>query len=112
MSLATSSDAASQEPLPETLGLDEKLEFTPYAIQSINVGDDVPSALLRLLSFEKMATDPDENERYKIVLSDGTYMQLAILPPKFTNLLHTETLKIGSILLLTNYTCRYVWNTR
>lgn len=78
----------------------------------MNVGDDIPSPLLQLLSFEKMAGDPDDNDRYKIVLSDGTYMQLAILPPKYADLLHAETLKIGSLLLLTNYACRYVWNTR
>ncbi|XP_059076465.1 replication protein A 70 kDa DNA-binding subunit A-like [Cryptomeria japonica] len=59
-----------------------------------------------------MAGDPNDNDRYKIVLSDGTHMQLAILSPKYADLLHAEMLKIGSVLLLTNYACRYVWNTR
>ncbi|XP_057813577.1 replication protein A 70 kDa DNA-binding subunit A-like [Cryptomeria japonica] len=59
-----------------------------------------------------MAGDPDDNDIYKIVLSDGTYMQLTILPPKYVDLLHAETLKIGSLLLLTNYACRYIWSTR
>ncbi|XP_057840064.1 replication protein A 70 kDa DNA-binding subunit A-like [Cryptomeria japonica] len=78
----------------------------------MNAGDGIPSPLLQLLSFEKMVGDPNDNDRYKIVLSDGTYMQVAILPPKYVDLLHAETLKIGSILLLKNYACRYVWNTR
>ncbi|XP_059075379.1 replication protein A 70 kDa DNA-binding subunit A-like [Cryptomeria japonica] len=78
----------------------------------MNAGDDIPSPLLQLLSFEKMFGDPNDNDRYKIILSDGMYMQIAILPPKYADLLHAETLKIGSILLLTNYACRYVWNTR
>ncbi|GLJ10045.1 hypothetical protein SUGI_0120810 [Cryptomeria japonica] len=112
MSSLTSSVGGSQQPLLEFLGLDQQFELTPYAIRYINAGDDVPSALLQRLSFERMAGDEIENERYKIVLSDGKYMQLAILPPKYVELLHTESLKIGFELLLMNYACRYVWNTR
>ncbi|XP_057836362.2 replication protein A 70 kDa DNA-binding subunit A-like [Cryptomeria japonica] len=59
-----------------------------------------------------MTNDQDQNKRYKVVLSDGTYMQLAILPTRYTELLHSETLKIGFVLLLATYACRYVWSTR
>ncbi|XP_059070286.1 replication protein A 70 kDa DNA-binding subunit A-like [Cryptomeria japonica] len=97
MSSSTSSPAPLQQPPPDTLELNDHIELTLYAIRSINVGDDIPSPLLYLLSFEKMAGDLDDNDRYKIVLSDGMYMQLAILPPKYADLLHAETLKIGSI---------------
>ncbi|GLJ21547.1 hypothetical protein SUGI_0399320 [Cryptomeria japonica] len=54
----------------------------------------------------------DDTNRYKLVLSDGTYMQLAILPSKYADLIDSDSLKIGYIVLLTSYTCRYVWNTR
>ncbi|GLJ43616.1 hypothetical protein SUGI_0907900, partial [Cryptomeria japonica] len=85
---------------------------TPFAIQSINVGDKLPSALLQVLSFKKMQGNKDDTNRYKLVLSDGTYMQLAILPYKYATLIDSDALKIGLIVLLSTYTCRYVWNTR
>ncbi|XP_059076359.1 replication protein A 70 kDa DNA-binding subunit E-like [Cryptomeria japonica] len=49
---------------------------TPFAIQSVNAGDDLPSALLQVLSFQKMQNNKDDSDRHKLVLSDGTYMQL------------------------------------
>ncbi|XP_059078056.1 replication protein A 70 kDa DNA-binding subunit E-like [Cryptomeria japonica] len=63
---------------------------TPFAIKSINVGDDLPSTLLQVLSFQKMQNNTDDTDRHKLVLSDGTYMQLAILPSKFIVILSLE----------------------
>ncbi|XP_059076976.1 replication protein A 70 kDa DNA-binding subunit A-like [Cryptomeria japonica] len=60
----------------------------------------------------KFADDENDNARYKVVLSDAMHMQLAILPPKYSGLLLSETLKIGTILSLTTYACRNVWNSR
>ncbi|GLJ17605.1 hypothetical protein SUGI_0306560 [Cryptomeria japonica] len=112
MSSSTCSAGPPEQPPPDATGPADPLELTPYAIRSIHAGDDIPPPLLQLLSFEKIIGDPNDNDRYKLVLSDGTCMQVAILPTKYADLLHAEMLKIGSILLLTKYTCRYVWNTR
>ncbi|XP_059076451.1 replication protein A 70 kDa DNA-binding subunit A-like [Cryptomeria japonica] len=60
----------------------------------------------------KFADNENDNARYKVVLSDATHMQLAILPPKYSGLLLSETLKIGTILSLTAYASRNVWNSR
>ncbi|GLJ23944.1 hypothetical protein SUGI_0455160 [Cryptomeria japonica] len=92
--------------------MDPEIQLTPHAILSINVSDDIPSPILQLLSFEKLIDSEDENARYRIVLSDGTHMQLSILPPKYIELLLSDTLKIGSVLSLIAYACRNVWNLR
>ncbi|GLJ19844.1 hypothetical protein SUGI_0359610, partial [Cryptomeria japonica] len=91
--------------------VEQHLQLTPHALLCINAGDDVPSPLLQLLSFEKLIDDENDNARYKVVLSDATHTQLAILPPKYSGLLLSETLKIGTILSLTAYACRNVWNS-
>ncbi|XP_057856714.2 replication protein A 70 kDa DNA-binding subunit A-like [Cryptomeria japonica] len=80
-------------------GLADPLELTPYAIRSINAGDDIPPPLLQLLSFEKIIGDPNDNDRYKLVLSDGTYMQVAILPTKAIIVFTLDVKKIDYHLL-------------
>ncbi|XP_059078142.1 replication protein A 70 kDa DNA-binding subunit A-like [Cryptomeria japonica] len=52
---------------------------TPFVIQSINAGDDLPSALLQVLSFQKMQNNTDDTDRHKLVLFDGKYMTIVIL---------------------------------
>ncbi|XP_057835838.1 replication protein A 70 kDa DNA-binding subunit A-like [Cryptomeria japonica] len=94
------------------LEVQPQLQLTPHAILCINAGDDVPSPVLQLLSFEKLTAEEDDSARYRVVLSDATHMQLVILPPKYSDLLLSETLKIGSILSLTAYACRNIWNSR
>ncbi|XP_057837130.1 replication protein A 70 kDa DNA-binding subunit A-like [Cryptomeria japonica] len=89
-----------------------KIQLTPHAILSINASDDVPSPVLQLLSFEKLIDSEDDNARYRLILSNGTHMQLLILPPKYSELLLSDTLKIGSVLSLTACACRTVWNSR
>ncbi|XP_057837225.2 replication protein A 70 kDa DNA-binding subunit A-like [Cryptomeria japonica] len=106
------SPATSQQPSTETSEVEQHLQLTPHALLCINARDDVPSPLLQLLSFEKLIDNENDNARYKVVLSDATHMQLAILPPKYSGLLLSETLKIGTILSLTAYACRNVWNSR
>ncbi|XP_057872234.2 replication protein A 70 kDa DNA-binding subunit C-like [Cryptomeria japonica] len=85
---------------------------TPFAIQSINAGDDLPSALLQVLLFQKMQNNIDDTDRHKLLLSDGTYMQLAILRSKYATLIDSDILRIGTIVQLSSYTCQYIWNTR
>lgn len=92
--------------------VEPQLQLTPHALLCINFGDDVPSPVLQLLSFEKLTDDENNNARYKVVLSDATHMQLVILPPKYSDLLLSETLKIGCILSLIAYSCRNIWNSR
>ncbi|XP_059076460.1 replication protein A 70 kDa DNA-binding subunit C-like [Cryptomeria japonica] len=92
--------------------MDPQIQLTPHAILSINAGDDVPSPILQLLSFKKLIDNEDDNARYRLVLSDGTHMQLSILPPKYSELLLSDTLKIGYVLSLIAYACRTVWNSR
>ncbi|GLJ17697.1 hypothetical protein SUGI_0308830 [Cryptomeria japonica] len=112
MSSTTASPDASEQPSAETLEVQPQIQLTPHAILCINAGDDVPSPVLQLLSFEKLTAEEDDSARYRVVLSDATHMQLAILPPKYSDLLLSETLKIGSILSLTAYACRNIWNSR
>ncbi|XP_059067580.1 replication protein A 70 kDa DNA-binding subunit A-like [Cryptomeria japonica] len=106
------SPTASQQPSTETSEVEPHLQLTPHVLLCINIGDDVPSPLLQLLSFEKLTDDENDNAQYKVVLSDATHMQLAILPPKYSDLLISKTLKIGTILSLTAYACRNIWNSR
>ncbi|GLJ06498.1 hypothetical protein SUGI_0040460 [Cryptomeria japonica] len=112
MSSSMASPTASQQPSTETLELEPHLQLTPHALLCINARDDVPSPVLQLLSFEKLTDDENDNARYKVVLSYATHMQLVILPPKYSDLLLSETLKIGTILLLTAYACINIWNSR
>ncbi|GLJ11206.1 hypothetical protein SUGI_0146540 [Cryptomeria japonica] len=112
MSSAIASLDSSEQPSAETSEVEPQLQLTPHALLCINVGDDVPTPVLQLLSFEKLTADENDSARYRVVLSDATHMQLAILPPKYSDLLLSETLKIGSILSLTAYACRNIWNSR
>ncbi|XP_059068707.1 replication protein A 70 kDa DNA-binding subunit E-like [Cryptomeria japonica] len=106
----TRSFQVKKEPIPKAKN--QEYVPTPFAIQSINAGDDLPSALLQVLSFQKMQNTTDDTDRHKLVLSDGKYMQLAILPSKYATLIDSDILKIGTIIQLSSYTCRYIWNTR
>ncbi|XP_059070791.1 replication protein A 70 kDa DNA-binding subunit A-like [Cryptomeria japonica] len=110
-SLATTSELIEDSTI-DSLENTQDYAPTPFAIQFINVGDDLPSALLQVLSFQKMQNNRDDTDRHKLVLSDGTYMQLAILPSKYAILIDSDILKIGTIVQLSSYTCRYIWNTR
>ncbi|XP_057828007.2 replication protein A 70 kDa DNA-binding subunit C-like [Cryptomeria japonica] len=82
MSSTIASPDGSEQPSAETLEVQPQLQLTPHAILCINAGDDVPSLVLQLLSFEKLTAEEDDSARYRVVLSDATHMQLAILPPK------------------------------
>ncbi|XP_059076690.1 replication protein A 70 kDa DNA-binding subunit A-like [Cryptomeria japonica] len=77
------SSAATYESIEHSIidNLAKNKEYfpTPFAIQSINAGDDLPSALLQVLSFQKMQNNKDDTDRHKLVLSDGTYMTIVIL---------------------------------
>ncbi|GLJ50366.1 hypothetical protein SUGI_1073250 [Cryptomeria japonica] len=110
------SSAATSEPIEhstiDNLAKTQEYASTPFAIQSINARDDLPLALLQVLSFQKMLNNTDDTDRHKLVLSNGTYMQLTILPSKYATLTDSDILKIGTIVQLSSYTCRYIWNTR
>ncbi|XP_059078003.1 replication protein A 70 kDa DNA-binding subunit A-like [Cryptomeria japonica] len=110
------SSAATSESIDhstiDNLAKNQEYVPTPFAIQSINAGDDLPSALLQVLSFQKMQNNTDDTDKHKLVLSDGKYMQLAILPSKYATLIDSDILKIGTIIQLSSYTYRYIWNTR
>ncbi|XP_059070628.1 replication protein A 70 kDa DNA-binding subunit C-like [Cryptomeria japonica] len=112
MASASQSAEPTQQVSAETTDMDPEIQLTPHAIVSINAGDDVPSPILQLLSFEKLIDNKDDNAWYRLVLSDGTHMQLSILPPKYSELLLSDTLKIGYVLSLIAYACRTVWNLR
>ncbi|GLJ15553.1 hypothetical protein SUGI_0255490 [Cryptomeria japonica] len=83
-------------------------ELTAHAIHSINAGDEFSSLVFQLLSFIKLHVDQDEDECYRVVLSDGTHMQLGIIPPKYRELFNSNTLKVGLIVSLTSFVCRSV----
>ncbi|XP_059077969.1 replication protein A 70 kDa DNA-binding subunit C-like [Cryptomeria japonica] len=89
-----------------------EIQLTSHEILSINARDDVPSPILQLLSFENLTDSEDVSSQYRIVLFDGTHMQLSILSPKYSDLLLSNTLKIGSMLSMASFACRNVWNTR
>ena len=86
--------------------------LTTNAIRSINIGEYVTTPVLQMLSFKKITTIEDEMDRYKIVLSDGSYMQLAMLPQKCNDLLFSDKLKIKSIISLKKYVFRPTSDSR
>ncbi|XP_059068710.1 replication protein A 70 kDa DNA-binding subunit A-like [Cryptomeria japonica] len=110
-SSATTSESTDHSTI-DNLAKTQEYVPAPFVIQSINAGDDLPSALLQVLSFQKMQNNTDDTNRHKLVLSDGTYMQLAILPSKYATLIDSDIVKMGTIVQLSSYTCRYIWNTR
>ncbi|XP_059066516.1 replication protein A 70 kDa DNA-binding subunit C-like [Cryptomeria japonica] len=110
-SSATTSESIEHSTI-DNLAKNQEYVPSPFAIQSINAGDDLPSTLLQVLSFQKMQNNTDDTDRHKLVLSDGKYIQLAILPSKYATLIDSDILKIGTIVQLSSYTCRYIWNTR
>ncbi|XP_059076610.1 replication protein A 70 kDa DNA-binding subunit A-like [Cryptomeria japonica] len=95
-SLAATSESIDHSTI-DNLAKNQEYVPTPFAIQSINAGDDLPSALLQVLSFQKMQNNTDDTNRHKLVLSDGKYMQLGILPSKYATLIDSDILKIGTI---------------
>ncbi|XP_059067757.1 replication protein A 70 kDa DNA-binding subunit A-like [Cryptomeria japonica] len=77
------SSAATSEPIEHcTIDSSAKTQEyapAPFVIQSINAGDDLPSTLLQVLSFQKMQNNTDDTDRHKLVLSEGTYMQTIVI---------------------------------
>ncbi|XP_057858100.2 replication protein A 70 kDa DNA-binding subunit C-like [Cryptomeria japonica] len=112
MASSTATSESIDHSTIDNLAKNQEYVPTPFAIQSINARDDLPSTLLQVLSFQKMQNNTDDTDRHKLVLSDGKYMQLAILPSKYATLIDSDILKIGTIVQLSSYTCQYIWNTR
>ena len=86
--------------------------LTTNVIQSINIGDLISNPILQILSFKRIIVFEDDKDRYKIVLSDGDHMQSAILPEKLNDLFFSNTLKIQSVVALTNYISRPTGDSR
>ncbi|KAL8521414.1 hypothetical protein ACS0TY_011800 [Phlomoides rotata] len=64
---------------------------------------------IRLVNTARTQSD---NERYRILLSDGSFTQQGMLATQRNYLVHTEKLQKGSIVQLTQFVCNIIQNRR
>lgn len=85
------------------------VNLTPNAITAINGGDVNSKPLLQVLDIKLIGTT---QERYRLLLSDSTLSQHAMLATQLNDRVKTARVKKGSVVQLIDYICSTVQNRK
>ncbi|XP_057854853.2 replication protein A 70 kDa DNA-binding subunit A [Cryptomeria japonica] len=89
-----------------------EVSLTPNSIVAMNNGDDNLRPLVQVLDIRQISTTQSVQERYRLVVSDGSYMQQAMLATQLNATVKSGHLQKGSVVQLTEYTCNAVQNRK
>ncbi|KAH7833482.1 hypothetical protein Vadar_006761 [Vaccinium darrowii] len=89
------------------------INLTEGAIAMLSSGDAQAADLkpvvqvvdLRLVNTQNQN---QQNERYRVLLSDGVHLQHGILATQKNDLVHTQALQKGSIVQLSQFVCHLI----
>eukprot|EP01018_Ginkgo_biloba_P018078 Gb_20429 [translate_table: standard] len=86
--------------------------LTANAIIALNNGDVDLRPVVQVLEIKQIATAQSKQERYRMVLSDGSHLQQAMLATQLNELVRAGQLQKGSVVQLTEYICNTVQNRK
>jgi replication factor A1 len=88
------------------------MNLTEGAISKITSGGATSAELkptLQVTDLKQVQTkQPQQSDRFRLVLSDGSHLQQAMLGTQINHLVKDGNLRIGSIVQLNQYTCTTV----
>ncbi|MCO5574367.1 hypothetical protein L7F22_028150 [Adiantum nelumboides] len=82
--------------------------LTPNAILALNSGETDLQPLVQVLDVRQIGTGQSVQERYRLVLSDGNYVQQAMLATQLNEFVKSGQVQKGSIVKLVEYICNTV----
>ncbi|KAH7432356.1 hypothetical protein KP509_07G018700 [Ceratopteris richardii] len=86
--------------------------LTPNAILALNSGEADLQPLVQVLDVRQIGTGQSTQERYRLVLSDGNYVQQAMLATQLNEFVKSGQVQKGSIVKLIEYICNTVQNRK
>ncbi|KAJ3687739.1 hypothetical protein LUZ61_016903 [Rhynchospora tenuis] len=88
-------------------------QLTSGAVSMISEGGgDGMQPVLQISDVRQVSTAQNTTERYRMLLSDGTHTQQAMLATKLNSLVKEGNLQAGSIVQLNEYTCNEIQGRR
>ncbi|KAJ7560063.1 hypothetical protein O6H91_04G112300 [Diphasiastrum complanatum] len=94
------------------MGLPPGLSLTPNAIMALNSGNVDLRPVLQVLDIRQISTSQSVQERFRLVLSDGSYVQHAMLATQLNEYVKTGQVKKGTLVQLQEYICNTVQNRK
>ncbi|MCO5569496.1 hypothetical protein L7F22_023209 [Adiantum nelumboides] len=79
--------------------------LTRNAILALNSGETDLQPLVQVLDVRQIGTGQSVQERYRLVLSDGNYVQQAMLNTQLNEFVKSGQVQKGSIVKLVEYIC-------
>lgn len=87
-------------------------KLTANAIVALNNGDTDLRPLVQVLDIRQIATAQSVQERYRMVLSDGSHTQQAMLATQLNPIVKSGQIQKGSVVQLVEYICNSVQNRK
>lgn len=88
------------------------VNLTKDAIAMVSNGDADLKPLLQVADIRLVNTAQNTAERYRMLLSDGTHMQQAMLATQMNHVVKSGKLQKGSIVRLTEFICNLIQNRK
>lgn len=86
--------------------------LTPNAISALNSGVVDLKPMVQVLDIKQIGSAQSMQERYRMVLSDGSFMQQAMLATQLNEYVKAGRVEKGSVVQLTEYICNSVQNRK
>jgi replication factor A1 len=86
--------------------------LTPNAISALNSGVVDLKPMVQVLDIKQIGSAQSMQERYRMVLSDGSFMQQAMLATQLNEYVKSGRVEKGSVVQLTEYICNSVQNRK
>lgn len=86
--------------------------LTTNAISALTSGVVDLRPMVQVLDIKQIASAQSMQERYKMVLSDGSFMEQALLATRHNEDVKSGRVKKGSVVQLTEYLCNSVQNRK
>jgi replication factor A1 len=89
------------------------VNLTPGAIQTVCFTSEELQPVLQVIDLKLVQSSQNStSERYRLVLSDGSFYQQGMLATQMNQLVKEQKLQKGSIVRLTQYVCNDVQNRK
>lgn len=87
-------------------------QLTPGAIARLVAGETGQPLTLQCLGIKRLQNAQAQQDRYRVLLSDGEYCHSCMLATQLAELVHTEQLKDNCIVALNDYICNLMANKK
>ncbi|KAL5973297.1 hypothetical protein ACLOJK_029947 [Asimina triloba] len=87
-------------------------KLTEGAIARVSNGDSSFEPVLQVFDIRLVNTAHNTAERYRMLLSDGTHLQQAMLATQMNHVVKSGMLQKGSIVKLTEFICNLIQNRK